>query len=127
MKESDMWRKLSHEFKKVFPHARIMRIESHATMLGIPDVNFRTAYIEGWIELKQLKKGHYVWRVPFRPGQYNWLKKQYMLNGIAILLATIDKQWYYFEGEDIKEVYSFNELVNYTYEEIFGWIFHQSS
>ena len=63
-------------------------IESTATGIGIPDGYFRTRVAEGWIELKVINfhgQEHVV--IPFRRGQYNWLKRYADLGGRAFLFV----------------------------------------
>ncbi len=104
MKETKMWKELKKAFKEVVPYGLIERIESSITP-GIPDIHYRTAQHEGWVELKQLKRRRDHWVVPFRPGQFAWLNKYYILNGVSVLVATIDTDWYFFMDDQIKERY----------------------
>jgi len=104
MKETQMWQKLKDCFNDLVPYGIIERIESPIT-IGLPDVHFRTAEHEGWIELKQLKQRRDHWVVPFQPGQFVWLTKYCNLNGTSVLVATIGNNWYCFIGGEIRERY----------------------
>jgi len=114
MKETMMWKKLRDCFNDLVPYGVIERIDS----ARIPDIHYRTATHEGWIELKQLKQRRNHWVVPFRPGQFAWLSKYRILNGVSILVATmrdetIGDDWYCFKGREIQERYYNTELYGY--------------
>lgn len=77
-------------------------IESGATGIGIPDIFFRTAGDEGWIELKEIEVTSYgAVVVPFRPGQLPWARRYMRLRGKVILLATFRKSIYTLGWEDV--------------------------
>ena len=61
-------------------------IESSVTGIGIPDGYFRTWKNDGWIELKSFNFcGQGIKKVPFRPGQFNWLQRHTLLGGNSFL------------------------------------------
>lgn len=68
---------------------------------GTPDVN----YIEGWIELKWLrrwpaKKDSVVPLPHFTIGQRRWLRNRYRKGGNAWLLLQCGPEWLLFTGRD---------------------------
>jgi hypothetical protein len=111
MKESQMYRQLRH---KVNDHVMLQRIETRLTV-GVPDTFFKSMYSEGWIEFKEIKmksKSIGDRKIPFRPGQYGWIKNYLSLNGNMILACTFkdEKEWFFFKGYGILEVYTRNEF-----------------
>jgi hypothetical protein len=83
-------------------------IESGTTGLGIPDLWVRTTKVGAWVELKN---EHYdlplpgIYAVPFRTGQYGWLRRHYELGGISVLGVKAPSGVYFFANEAIREVY----------------------
>ena len=79
-----------------------MAVENKApTGAGTPDVN----YIEGWIELKWLrrwpKKADTVVTIPhYTLGQRRWLRDRYNAGGSAWLLLQVQQEWLLFTGRD---------------------------
>jgi len=70
----------------------IQRIESGMTGLGIPDVFFRTKASDGWMELKEVSwpiRETTLIKIPFRPGQYPWIKQYSLLCGNMFLICSI--------------------------------------
>ncbi len=113
MLEKEMRRLLKYYSKKQIPNILMQRIESGSTGIGIPDFYFKTTKEEGWIELKEIKGNvsrEAIIRIPYRPGQYNWLRNYTQLNGNAILICSIDKAWYCFKGDYIQETYIYEDL-----------------
>lgn len=66
-RESDLWRYVRTTVKPVIG-GHWSRIESHATSLGVPDVNVCHQSQDVWIELKQGDDAE------IRPSQYRWIK-----------------------------------------------------
>lgn len=98
MRESQMRAIIKKHFTKkgVF----IQAIESHGTP-GVPDIFFHDEE-SGWAELKEMKG----LRVPFRPGQFNWLQRYWKSGGLSLLIVTTPKGlWYVFQGPEIKREY----------------------
>ena len=93
--------KMRQIIKKHFGKRMLIQpIESHATN-GIPDIFFHDEE-SGWAELKQLDG----LMVPFRPGQYAWIKRFVSLGGLALLICTTrDGVWIVFQGENILQDY----------------------
>ena len=70
---------------------KLQRIESGSTGLGIPDIFYRTLKYDGWIESKIIKtKLTKPIVVPFRPGQFSWLRDYILLGGTAFLMVYIE-------------------------------------
>lgn len=78
---------------------------------GTPDVN----YNGGWIECKWLK----LWpkycntrpvrfQHPLTKEQGLWLKRRRMRGGVALVAAQISRDWFFFDGIDIKD--HFNKM-----------------
>ncbi len=93
--EQLMWDKIRPALKALDP----VRIESHLTASGIPDVN----YSQGWIELKYAER----WpprqgplRVDhFTPEQRGWLVQRRQAGGLAFLLLKVGRyEWLLFDG-----------------------------
>ena len=82
-------------------------IESGTTGLGIPDLWVRTTKVGAWVELKN---EHYEPRipyvVPFKPGQYAWLKHHYELGGTSVLGVKTPSGAYFFKNYAIQERYN---------------------
>jgi hypothetical protein len=85
---------------------KVQPIESGSTALGIPDAYVRTTKVGLWIELKNLiyPVVDYV-LVPFRPGQYVWLRDHWKLGGISILGIASVEGFYFFYNESIQRDY----------------------
>ena len=112
-KEKDIYKKMN----KVFNRSRILLqpIESGIKGIGIPDIFYRTFNCEGWIELKYISKfpimKKSLIRIPFQPGQMNWIKKYRALNGNIFLFLYIENSLWIFRGFRIKEYYTENDLI----------------
>lgn len=65
---------------------KIQPIESHGTG-RIPDLFFRTSFIDGWIELKCIDRLSDTITIPWRPGQYPWIRDYVKLGGLAFLFV----------------------------------------
>lgn len=83
--ESALW----HVFSGlVGPRAHLTRIESHATSIGQPDVNYCIDGIEGNVELKytnSAKKG-----IILRPSQHQWFRRRVHAGGHPWVLVWVD-------------------------------------
>lgn len=81
------------------------RIENRTGRL--PDVYFSSAHNNGLIELKQtaISRGGVV-KIPFRPGQYSWIKNHILYNEQIYLIGTIGKEWFIKKGFCIDEKYT---------------------
>jgi hypothetical protein len=91
-------------------------IETGLTGLGVPDLFVRTHKVGAWCELKNIKeRPTFPFKVPFRPGQYMWLKRHAVLGGTSILGIGTPIGIYFFCNDAIREVYykSFEELCAY--------------
>lgn len=96
--------------RKLVDHVRLQRMECR-TVIGLPDVYFKTVYSEGWMELKQISSIGRSIKIPFRPGQYKWIKYHVELRGHAILAVSCANIWYCFKNQWIKEIYSRNDFL----------------
>ena len=113
MLEKDMRRLLKHEVRIQIPWVLIQRIETGSTGIGIPDFYFKTMYNEGWIELKEIKGNvsrEAIIKIPYRPGQFNWIKKYISLSGNVILICSIGEVWHCFKGDYIWEEYMWEDF-----------------
>lgn len=103
--ETQMYADLRKHFKSCF----LQRIETGAIFVGVPDLFFRNALGEGWIEMKILQRFplYAKVKIPFRPGQFNWLQRYSRIGGNAILLIyMIETRLYYlFRNENIQIEY----------------------
>ena len=86
---------------------KVQRIESGSTGLGIPDAFVRTFHTDIWMELKNLVYPvvHSV-QVPFRPGQYAWLKEYARMGGHSVLAMATCEGFYFFHNDRIRKEYS---------------------
>jgi hypothetical protein len=83
-------------------------IETGTTWLGVSDIFIRTTKVGVWMELKRL---YYPlpsrWTVPFRPGQYTFLRDYYELGGTSVLAIATQHAIIYFMNASIQEEYEF--------------------
>jgi len=94
MLEKEMRRQLKHKFSLEMPQALLQPIESGRTGRGIPDIFFKAAYAEGWIELKEIVFTNTQIEIPFQSGQLSWIRRYTKLRGNIILLMTYKKSLY---------------------------------
>ena len=81
-------------------------IESGTTGLGIPDMFVRTTCKDLWVELKfERYEPRLPYTVPFRPGQYGWLRRHYELGGLSVLGVWMPSGMYLWANNNIQEVY----------------------
>jgi hypothetical protein len=84
---------------------------------GTPDVN----YIEGWIELKWLRRYPRNYKESpiliehFTPQQRIWLRKRWEKGGAAYLLLQVKKEWFLFTGKTASKM-----VGRSTYQELIG-------
>ena len=85
---------------------KVQRIESGSTGLGIPDAFVRTFNTDVWMELKNLiyPVTHSV-QVPFRPGQYAWLKDYARMGGNSVLAIASQEGFFFFHNDHIQKEY----------------------
>lgn len=110
MIETEMVRTLKSKLKGL--PIKIHKIESGSTEVGFPDWYIRTMCIDIWIEAKELKR----WpvrestriKIPYRPGQFNWIMQHKKLHGKAMLIVTYKNEWYLFS--DIRLDYTQREF-----------------
>ena len=89
-----MRRQLKMKFFLEMPQAVFQPIESGRTGRGIPDIFFKTAYEEGWIELKEIVFTNIQIEIPFQAGQLLWIRRYTRVKGNIILLMTYKKSLY---------------------------------
>jgi len=85
----------------------IQRVENELD-LGTPDLYFSHFTTCGWIELKQFKlpkREKTEITIPFRPGQYGWIRRFSRAGTRVILICYTNNGVFAFEGERIKTVY----------------------
>ena len=92
----------------------LQRIESESTGIGIPDIFFRTPFLDGWIELKQVK-GDYTKKqivtIPWRKGQFEWMRRYIGMGGHGLLFVFFEttpgyKTLAVFEKDNVRKTYT---------------------
>ncbi len=94
--------KIDGDLRKIFPrhlpHFHWQSVETWSTGQGVPDANFCSVGIEGWIEFKSTN----AWAVTVRPGQVAWIERRARAGGRVFLAvrrqsmargAKIDELW----------------------------------
>lgn len=99
MKEKNILKKLKDQIGKEID---FYSIETGSTELGIPDVYFSGDGFEGWIELKQakLKKYASIVKIPYRPSQQKFLRKQLKKGLSSFVLISIENRFYLLNNFD---------------------------
>ncbi len=106
MLENKMYKKLK---QGIGSKILLQRIENRTGI--VPDIYFASTRNSGWIELKNIKiVSGMIIKIPFRPGQYSWIKKHIRYNDNIHLIGTIDNTWFIKTGVYIKETYNINDL-----------------
>ena len=101
MTEHHMYLKMKELLKE--KPIRIQRIEQQC----VPDLFFRHKHGGGWIEFKIVDTRGFNIKIPFRPGQFFWIK-DYVLLGEQIYLFCIDMNavLWIIRNRDIAQEYS---------------------
>lgn len=91
-------------------------IESGDTADGIPDVYFVIeGWPAGWIELKRVDiinvQPDSIIDVPYRPGQFSWLKRNWNKGGLSVLGIRVNDEYAFFVNRDIKREYTYKEIL----------------
>jgi hypothetical protein len=74
--------------------------------LGIPDEYIRTTKVGAWAEFKNMRYPiRYPFEVPFKPGQFPWLKRHWELGGISLLIIGIPEGICTFKNGNICQFY----------------------
>lgn len=111
MKETQIYHKMKDKLSPM--GVLLQRIE----MDMVPDLFYRTYHKDGWIELKRIEKlpvrNPYI-KVPFRPGQMNWIRIYRTLNGKIFLFFSIVNELFIFRGANIKERYTRKDLITFN-------------
>ena len=116
--ESKLFERLAYGMRSYF--IDMHRIEN-SMELGTPDMHYTSMNNEGWAELKYIKelpkRNDTTIKIPFRPGQYAWLRDRYNLNHQTYnwLILQIDDMLFMFLNESIKEEYTRKQLLAYAY------------
>jgi hypothetical protein len=102
---------------------KVQPVESGLTGLGIPDAYVRTRVVGLWIELKNLiyPVRDYL-LVPFRPGQYVWLRDHWKLGGISVLGIASVEGFFFFSNARIQQEYrgSLSGYADYQTKRLIG-------
>lgn len=84
------------------------RIESRATGIGIPDINF----IGGWIESKNLDSWPkdadtkvVKFQHPLTTEQGIWLYRRSRAGGLAMVCAKVSNSWFFYDGLKAKNIW----------------------
>lgn len=90
-------------------------IESGSTADGVPDAYFvRKGWPAGWLELKRIDliNFHYDMPidVPYRPGQFAWLKRNWNSGGLSVLGIRMNEYYAFFVNSEIKRQYTYTEI-----------------
>lgn len=102
MSESNLWERIR---PKLLKYGDLVRIESHMTAAGIPDVNYCFLGCEGWIELKFAKQPARAATVVFKsqrgldPEQVSWLLNRRRCGGRAFVLIQLGKWLLLIDGK----------------------------
>lgn len=118
IKESDIYDRINFRFDD--RELSMQRIESGGTGLGIPDVFYSTKNRSGWIEMKRIK---YVPRkstefidIPFRAGQYPWIRKYLPMDSpvhlfVVVCYGPYEGNVFVFEKENVRPTYSKKDFI----------------
>ena len=121
MLERDMRREVIKKWKGV---VRITPIESRETKRSIPDMQLRSRTADWWVELKHNENiGATPIKIPWRPGQRQWLKAHESMGGNVALIIS-QKDWFYIITDVLfmlDQYFSIEELKRYS---INGFIDH---
>jgi hypothetical protein len=73
----------------------------------VPDIFFRTMTTSGWIELKIRPTGKEVLTMPFRKGQFAWIKEYRQMGGLVFLFFYLNwnEYLYIFKNYNILPAY----------------------
>lgn len=89
--------------KPWFPQGRVTRVENPDAGPGTPDVNYRIAKAEGWIELKHARSRKPL--VPFpdvdkglHKSQLDWIRDQVTFGGIVWVVARVGDEVFWVPG-----------------------------
>lgn len=102
MSESNLWERIR---PKLLKYGDLVRIESHMTAAGIPDLNYCFLGCEGWIELKFAKQPARAATVVFKsqrgldPEQVSWLLNRRRCGGRAFVLIQLGKWLLLIDGK----------------------------
>ena len=108
VKETKMYHKMRD--KLTYYGILLQRIE----MDMVPDLFYRSWHQDGWIELKVVSRISDNIKIPFRPGQLNWIKGYKSLNGSVFLFLHYDDKLWIFTGKNIRNEYHKSELLRYS-------------
>jgi len=100
MSETNLWKWL-HPY---CPQGHYTRVENGETGPGTPDVNYRIAKVEGWLELKDAQ--HPNAEVPFKDertglhkSQKTWIREHVKYGGLVHIVARVGDRIYFIPGK----------------------------
>ena len=102
MSEGNLWDRIR---PKLLKYGDLVRIESHMTAAGIPDVNYCFLGCEGWVELKFAKQPARAATVVFKSQrgldteQVSWLLNRRRCGGRAFVLIQLGKWLLLIDGK----------------------------
>jgi hypothetical protein len=126
MNESAMYEKLL-SLLRGYP-IMLQRIENRTGR--VPDIYYACSQSSGWIELKEIempKRKSTKIKIPFRPGQFPWIKRHLKYSEQIILLCSTKEcdSWFIFRGYGIKERYNHTDIELLTKSQMI-WCFLRS-
>lgn len=92
-KETLLRNKVKKLFKDIGASAHVSWIESHATALGAPDLNYCVDGVEGWLELKASPD------VDIRASQVAWMKERINSGGYPLFFISWDNMFLVIPGD----------------------------
>lgn len=92
-KETLFRTKVKKLFKSMGDAAHISWIESHATALGAPDLNYCIDGVEGWLELKASPD------IEIRASQVTWMKERIKSGGYPLFFLRWDNMFLIVPGD----------------------------
>jgi len=75
-------------------------VETWGVGAGVPDGNFCSSGVEGWIEFK----GARGWKVPIDPTQVAWIERRRRAGGRVFIGVRKDRALYLFHGDRAREL-----------------------
>ena len=80
---------------KARPHCLVTAVESSDTGGKMPDLFIRSSFLSWWVELKQIPTPGR--KIPWRPGQENWIRRYRQLSGSFALVLAIKEELFVFK------------------------------
>ena len=99
MSEATLWRYLRDGLR---PLRVDMQRHEDLAAVGVPDVSYGARGVQGWIELKHMAKfTRNGVKIPWRPGQREWLQRRGAVGGRCWLLVRVEKDNFLFNYEGL--------------------------